>query len=622
MKQKLHTGAWFALVALILLMIWAGVSSPFFAPTSASAQGAYDFSVTSYLVEMDVHTDRTIDVKETIRVEFSGYDSHGIIRDFATDGGVKYSNLSATCDSSDFDPYFETEDGFLSYYLRGDQRVTGQTRTYTIAYTLTVPALSQEGYLPIDVIGYGWQSVLNNVRAVVKLPTDGVSYQVYSGVAGTTGSGNTVTTLSDDGKTITVTAQSLASGHGITLDLSFGEGVLTTKFDPALMIIAIVAVVAIVVCCLLRAALCRQPVLVQTVNLTAPEGMDPLRMGRLIDNSVDTEDLGALVFWAASEGYLTIDMSENQDDPTLIRTQKPIPPSLPSHIQTFLGGLFSSGVQVRVSSLQNSFYTTVERVKTLVSVADRGFFSAKGRWMTVICAIMALILPACAMIMSYQRLAVGMFEALVTAFAAFVFPAALGRMLSYRRHKMKGSAFVAAWIGLLILGIAASFICLLFISPALSNWVFVLSTMGCAILGCLAGTCIVRSKSYNEKLGHILGFKQFITMTEKDRISFMLQDDPELYYRILPYAQVLGVTNEWTDKFKDLNMPAPSYMRGSLADDVVSVVLWSHMFRSLNASMSRTMISRPSQSGSGSFGGGSGGGFGGGGFGGGGGRGC
>ena len=60
-------------------------------------------------------------------------------------------------------------------------------------------------------------------------------------------------------------------------------------------------------------------------------------------------------------------------------------------------------------------------------------------------------------------------------------------------------------------------------------------------------------------LGEILGFKEFITVTEEDKIKFMLEDNPELFYDILPYAQVLGVTKEWEDKFKNILLQPPSW---------------------------------------------------------------
>ena len=122
-------------------------------------------------------------------------------------------------------------------------------------------------------------------------------------------------------------------------------------------------------------------------------------------------------------------------------------------------------------------------------------------------------------------------------------------------------------------------------------------------------------------LGHILGFRNFILYTEKDKIAVMLEENPELYYHILPYAQVLGVTDEWTDKFDGLDVGSPEYVACG-ANIAFNAVLWHSFYRSLNSSMSSAMVSRPSSSGGGRMSGGFGGGFGGGGFGGGGGRGC
>lgn len=136
-----------------------------------------------------------------------------------------------------------------------------------------------------------------------------------------------------------------------------------------------------------------------------------------------------------------------------------------------------------------------------------------------------------------------------------------------------------------------------------------------------AERCPVYTKEHAELLGQILGFKQFILYTERDKVEFMLKDDPELFYRILPYAQVLGVTDAWTDKFEGLNMTPPSYLYGT--SNLYDFVVWNAVFRSMNRTFSNNLVSRPSSSGSGFNGsGGFGGGFGGGGFGGGGGRGC
>ena len=97
----------------------------------------------------------------------------------------------------------------------------------------------------------------------------------------------------------------------------------------------------------------------------------------------------------------------------------------------------------------------------------------------------------------------------------------------------------------------------------------------------------------------------------------MLEENPQLYYKILPYAQVLGVTNEWEKKFENILIEPPTWCHGT------NSTVFDYMI--FNRTMSHalmTAMQRPDSKGgggiSGAGGGGSFGGFGGGGFGGGG----
>ena len=130
-----------------------------------------------------------------------------------------------------------------------------------------------------------------------------------------------------------------------------------------------------------------------------------------------------------------------------------------------------------------------------------------------------------------------------------------------------------------------------------------------------------RRKEYVDEINPLLGFREFIRLAEKDRLEMMLEQDPELYYHILPYAQVLGVSDIWEEKFKDIRMDPPAWatMPGGTVFDFIVL---NSVMRSATRSMTTAFVSRPApsgRSGGGHFGGG--GGFrGGGGFGGGGGR--
>jgi hypothetical protein len=129
---------------------------------------------------------------------------------------------------------------------------------------------------------------------------------------------------------------------------------------------------------------------------------------------------------------------------------------------------------------------------------------------------------------------------------------------------------------------------------------------------------------------YCLGFQEFVTRVEKDRLERMAKEDPTLFERVLPYAVVLGCADEWAERFEGLLTEPPSWYRSSsfTPGRFDSRSLVSGLGRSMQ-SMGSTLTSQPRPSGGGfrgtSFGagrgssgfgrsgGGSGGGFGGGG---------
>lgn len=582
------------------------------APVKASAASAYSYTVERYDVTAEVHTDCTIAFTEVIRVSFSGYDSHGIIRDFPLGGGVRYTDFSATCDNSDFSPYFETdEEGVLSWYLRGESRVRGQTRTYTLQYT--VHGFLTDGVLPIDILGYQMPSI-EEYSARVILPEGFVGVKVYSGREGATTNQLNVQ-YTQEGNTLLFAAQPTG---GITINLTFEDGIMGRSVDFAFLWGMLLGVVVVGIAICLKVFVCKQRPVVRSVNLSAPDEMDPLRMGKLIDNKVDGEDMGALVFWLASEGYLRIDLTQGEDDPILHRTEKPLPADIPGHVKLFYEGLFRGRESVRVSWLTNKFYTTADAVRASVDASAGNLYAPRGKKCIAVVGVLCVLLLGVFFLL-YGLMTVGYgylyWIGILISLFSFLIGSVGGGIAAQRRFKWKRAACVGTMVGMFLLGCLPGVIAFIMV-PAYTASLAVWLT-GClsSAAGTVGGTCFVRTDEYTKKLGHILGFKDFILYTERDKIAKMMEIDPELYYKILPYAQVLGVTNVWTDKFKGLNMPAPTYMSCS-----GSFVFRAVLFHHISSGFSRAAISRPSTHGKG--GGGHGGGHGGRGFGGGGMRGC
>jgi len=116
---------------------------------------------------------------------------------------------------------------------------------------------------------------------------------------------------------------------------------------------------------------------------------------------------------------------------------------------------------------------------------------------------------------------------------------------------------------------------------------------------------------------HILGFKKYLSVAEKDRIEFhnAPKKNPERFEKLLPYAMALGVEEEWAKQFEGIYDKQPDWYGGPSAARFNALTL-TRSLNSFSSSANSTLASKPSSAsggGSGFSGGGSGGGFGGGG---------
>lgn len=149
-----------------------------------------------------------------------------------------------------------------------------------------------------------------------------------------------------------------------------------------------------------------------------------------------------------------------------------------------------------------------------------------------------------------------------------------------------------------------------------SVFVALLGTGGAAFIVWLLAPLMPRKSTLGvDAVRHILGFKEFIMRVERDRLELMASEDPTLFDRILPYAIVLSVADEWAEKMSDIARQPPSWYEGE--GYFVGRFNPAHFVRDIGRAahaMGNTFVSTPgSAKGSGFRGGSSGGGFGGGG---------
>lgn len=628
-------------IIALIACVYCAFTGSYSSPSPAHAYGAYDFEFTAYSVTYDIRSDRTMDVRLDLTVKYLGYKSTGFKYDIPVNAGDRVRNLTAyklnganeeiPLDYSVDDEY----SGFVTVDMDDYSSKYNETHKYRVKYEYAVTKPRDKNRLYLNAIGFGSEAVINDVSVTVNLPDGLKDTRCYVGTAGTDGE---YTGHSVSGNTVTLDIARLSEYNGVTFDFEFDEGVLSTRTDMTPYYIIIGACVVFAALFVLKFLCFNKNDLTPIPSFSAPvkppEGdgapnavyddptreMDPLVLGKLIDNKVDNSDVTSLLYYWANKGYIKINL-ENEKDVTLIRIYNTLPQGAPDYQTAMYNDLFKSGDVVRVNSLTNTFYPTVERVTRRVNAENNNLYDKKSFAVAVVFALLgALAMCATPMLtamltINRRLLFIAPLFMLVPALVVF----SLTLAVKYKTLKLKKSKLILLYcaVGLLALVFSAIYAALIpsYIIETLPKCI--LAAIGFAIV-MLSVSLVCRTEDYTEKLNRIIGFKEFIETVEKDKLEQMLESNPEFYYNVLPYAIVLGVSDKWANKFEGLTVKPPQWATGNFSDSVFSVIVFYSLMRNVNTDMARTFISRPSSGSSsgfhGSFGGFGGGGHGGGGF--------
>ncbi len=618
----------FALFTAIILL--SGIKGTSTVASAAYNSYSYAFHFEKYNAVYDISSNREIDICEDLTITYEGSLSTGFIKDIPVNGAelVRDIEVYELIDGEQtpviyyvYTQQADSYDNFLCVDIGSDSIKTGETHTYRIKYKYLLTK-SQEGAnnIALNVIGVGREYYCDIKSANIKLILpDGFNNANF--LIGTldnyqkadfdtyTENGRNVLSLSD---------VALEYNEGVTVGLEFENGALSNYFDFTPYIYVLICALLIFAIFAFKMLFFNKTKIMPVVNFEAPERMDPLMMGKLIDNSIDTEDITSMIFYWADKGYLKIDLT-NEKDPTLIRVYSQLPDGVSSYERQLFDGIFERGEVVTTSSLANRFYVTADNVKAQVNGRVKGLYSISStiasHAFSVLCAIILGVAPlitAFFSVSSEYTVFAGFATIVPLFFINILAQAIITGILKFKKLTM-------LLMGLGILGI--SVIATLFYILLVPSFIFdlpskiVLALVACAV-STISSILLSRTVSYTEKLNDIVGFKNFILLAEKNQLEMLIETNPQFYYHVLPYAQVLGVSDKWEEKFANIVIEPPYWLTNRYS--LFELYLFNRMMHGTISKMNSHMYSRPSSSGSGGhggFGGGHmGGGHGGGGF--------
>lgn len=558
-----------------LLAAWFVLSACL--PWSVSAEEViHRFDVTATL-----EPSRNVVIEETITYDFGDDERHGIYRfipEYYLRNGATYRFRLKVIDverDGSPEPYEESrESGNLNLKIgRADETITGP-HAYRIRYATdrAVTSFDDHDELYWNVTGNEWPVPIEQSSITFILPPAGdartVTSTCYTGYAGSTEQACTSERLSA-GVAVKAT-RVLMENEGLTAAFAFPKGIVRelTTWDWVRMVvqdngILLFPLIALLVMGRMWWVKGRDPKKGTIIpEYEPPQGLSPALVAAARTNgSVPPKAVTATIIDLARRGYLKIRIEDEKrlggllgttQKFTFVRTDREFSMTMPEEERTILNGLFAGGPEQTVEDLKKEkFYTHVSSFNK--AVKDR-----------------------------------------ITDLKVF----------DANPEAVRGAYILVA----VILGWG-----LLFFFGSLP--LGVASAVATGAIVALFGIFMPRRTASGIKLlTGIEGFKWFLSVTEKDRMSFHNAPErkPEQFQELLPYAIALDVEKQWAAQFESMHLPPPNWAEGSAVAHFSTASFVSSLDQ-MHASSSSGAYSAPSSGGSGFSGGSSGGGGGGGG---------
>jgi uncharacterized membrane protein YgcG len=547
---------------------------------------ARQLKIEKFSAEIFVQPDATLDVTETIKMNFIGV-WHGLYRtipvEYVTPQGFNYSLFVKFVGATDAaDQPLKVESSREGHYLKWKIYVEDATdvdRTIHLHYQVRngLKFFEDHDELYWNVTGDEWDVPVGDASAQIILPpgVTGVRTNEFTGSYRSRGQDAEVT-ASENTVEVSMT-RPLSFHEGLTVVVGWDKGFvkepgtsdLIDQFMASNWPIFLPVPVFLFMFWLWYTRGRDPRVGPIAVQYAPPEGMSPAEAGTLVDEAAAMRDITATIVDLAVRGYIVIEEKEKSGMMGLLHNKEYVFhlkkgvkewASLKPHELVLLAGIFSNGLlpDVELSSLQNEFYTKLPGIKNGIfeELMHHGYFQHRPDYVRSTFVGGGLVLGG-----------------------LFFF---LGNALANKMGMAPAPFFVAA---ILSAGIIVGF-----------GWIM-----------------SARTADGAKALASVLGFEDFLTHVEADHMDRISQT-PETFEKFLPYAMALGVEKKWVGAFQNIYTQPPSWYQGGLYNGGFYPIMFISSLDNMTTRASSVMASAPRSSGGSGFGGGSsGGGFGGGG---------
>lgn len=546
--------------------------------TSIFADAGY--IIDNYNVDVKIDEKSIYSVEESIRVDFlqPRRGIYRVIPEVFNGREIKISDIKTNA------PTVAKDEGNYIYLRMGDPNryITG-IKDYIIKYRYNIGWDRDSNFDEVyyNLIGNDWDTDIKKVEFKIELPKKFDANRVNFTV-GPYGSRDTEgVKWRVDGNTIVgYTTVTLKPKESVTIALPLPEGYFNFTEEKIIYFIfkgvlyLIYLIIPLIAIGLLKKYRDKESV-IQTVEFYPPDGLTPTEVGYYIDGIIHSKDLTSLIFYWANMGYLKINelkksgiFTSGEFEIEFLKERLDSKKDFEKYMYNALSAYKNSENRVNIRDLRNKFYKHIDKAAEILEID---------------------------LIMNKKTL--------------------------YSSKSLRAGNTMRTSI-LFIAAASFGYFYYFGITQGVSTLITVICGMVSALVTLAISGKIKSKTEYGMEIyGRILGFKRFLETAEKRKLEMLLEENPSYFYNILPYTIVLGVSDIWADKFKDLVVEPPQWYGGSSVGDAFVLGMFMGSFNNSLSAFNDTMLSAPkapsnfggggSSMGGGSSGGGAGGGGGG-----------
>lgn len=624
----------FVLAVSLLIVLFAFAGNIL----SVNADSDADYRTKDFDVKIKVNKDYSFEYTENITVDFTT-PHHGIFRNIPLDAAYKIDKVEVKGYESDV----YTDNGSRIIKIGSKDELLSGIQKFKIKYRIRGIADKDKArdFMYIDMLTTGWNTPIDHGKAVVSYPED-MKFRSLKCYYGPYGSKDELASKMfkkyDEKHIIVFEDKNIPQQFGATIKAELPEGYWkgALNYNWIFPLYIAIAIIAAAILAYLRFTIGRNPDIVETVEFYPPENLTPLDVGYVIDGNVDNEDIVSTFFYLASKGYIKIREYEKKE---FEFERLAIPDGEKKSIMTFFRGIFGSKSDNEQE--ENPVVKSVDIGERLAGKFDsirahidnefsgeRKVFTARSKKADIAAKVIFFLVLALFYMLSNVPTDAGEFSVMSMIILPSVCSGILTLVLSrlctlyYYKNTRRGkntTKFILSCIVYIIFGLAYSkLVCYIINDNRLYPVIFAFIIIYPLLLIGMKTRGAWSAKVY----GRLLGFKRFIKEAELEKLNELVEQDPDYFYNILPYAYVFGMTKKWASNFEKISIDKPGWYEPYGMNDnyVYDALVMNTMFNSLSNDITSSMIDT-SDKGGGIFDGGgfSGGGFSGGGFGGGGG---